>query len=484
VNYHNPHRVGAQIKIAKLILQESGTYNPMFSRPYQTHIDDGVMRSIVRRVEEKANQPITGNTLAGAASGMIQPSATPGAEIPIPMSWAERRIRFIMEVHVMLATGSTMIYYFQGYTSHLGVSHGGHVDPNMDFILNSYIRVTRTQSQGPYGMVVNDVVTESAHIVNGAIVNQIHGDVYSMRPQDIFSGIQAAYTANAYSALTGNNQLNDYRSKLSGESVMSKRSNNVSGQYLAKVVDTYRTGQQLLEFGQGEGDVTGRCYDLSQEPTAFENIFIRQISNIRGTHTSTVFNMSNLIAIDPNVESVTDYITLGNTQSMELHSVGQTSFWNGSDRETLAATILSNAIPALMMDLFITKIYFRTTNHTYGGVPNTVLIDAKSLSTADMTMNYEMFKRRLEQEILFDVSGAGQTTYTLDMYVDLFGETRITISLDGGPAIPYTTPSFCDSLLSPVLALNKDSYFNVVHDMETLFNALPGGRSHGVNTMI
>lgn len=486
MQYQNAARPRSTIKIAKLILQESGSYNPMFSRPYQTYVDAENMNNILRRVEESKGGVVTGALLAGVAGNMISPSATPQGEIPIPMSWAERRIRFLLEVHVTVPTGSDMIYYFQGYTSHLGVGVGGAVDPQMDFILNSYIRVTRMPQYGPYGTTIRDVVTESAHIVNGALVHQVGGgEVYKMRPADIFTGIQSAYLNNAYQGFNNNDTLFDTRVRLDGESMRSNRNNNIAGNFIAKVVDTYQTGRQLIDLGQGEQDVYARCQNMTHEASAYENPFIRAISNIKGTHCSTNFSFSNLLSIDPDLEHVTQYITLGVTQMAQLHQLGQTSYWNGTDRETVAATILSNAVPAVMMDLMLSKVYFRATNHDIAGAVNIALIDGKSMTNADLSMNFEMFKRRLEKEILFDLTYGNQALFTLEMSIDLFGETRISIALESGPMISYTTPSFCDSLLTPVISMNKDNFFGVVHDFETLMNNLPQGNTNNlVNSLV
>lgn len=455
------------------MLQESGSYNPMFSRPYQTHVTKENLDNINRRIDETRGGSVTGALFAGVASDMIAPSATPGNEIPIPLSWAERRIRFMLEVMVTTPTSAEMIYYFQGYTSHLGVGQGGSVDPQMEFILNSFIRVNRANQYGPYGTIVRDVVTESAHIVNGAIVNQVMGgEVYTMRPQDIFTGIQSSYLTSAYEHHNKHDTLHDTRVRMTGESLRSNRGNNLAGTFIAKVVDSYQTGKQMLDFGQSEQDVFSRCQNLSHEASAYENQFIRAISNIRGVQCSTTFRFSDLVALDSNVEHVTHYLTLGVTQSAQLHQHGQTSFWNGTDRETLAATILSNAVPAVMMDLMLQKIYFRSTNHDIAGAVNTTIIDGKSMTNADLSMNFEMFKRRLEKEVMFDLTHGNQSLYTLEMSVDLYGETRISISLDSGPSIPYTTPSFCDSLMSPVVTMNKENFFGVVHDFEVLMNGL------------
>ena len=477
----------SRISVAKLLLMESGTYSPQYSRPYQTHIDGVTMESLVRRMDQSGGKPITGSLLAGVASSILKPTAAAGGEIPIHMGWTERRIRFFMEVHVTLGSGTEMIYYFQGYTSHLGVGNNGAVDPRMEFIMNSYVRVTRGYQHTPYGVQVRDVVTESAHIVNGNIVQQVQGGaVYGMRPQDIFTGIQSAYLSNAYNHYHATDVLNDTRIRFNGESVRSNRANNLPSNFIAKVVDSYQTGVQLSEFGQSEQDIMSRCHDLTHEASAYENVFIRALSNVRGVQCSTTFHYEDLRRIDPNIDNVTNYITLGSTSAVQLHQAGQTAYWNGADNETLAATVLSNAIPAVMMELMISKIHFRSTNHDQTGTMNTVIINANSLTSADMSANYELFKRRIEREILLDITYGGQELYMLEMRADLFGDTTISISIGNGPMTTYTTPSFCDSLLTPVMTMSRDNFFSVVNDFEQMMNNINSSKpkSNLVNSLV
>ena len=56
------------------------------------------------------------------------------------------------------------------------------------------------------------------------------------------------------------------------------------------------------------------------------------------------------------------------------------------------------------------------------------------------------------------------------MHADLFGDTFISLSLNGGPMIPYNTPSFCDSLLTPVITGNREDFHKISSDFETMFN--------------
>ena len=338
----------------------------------------------------------------------------------------------------------------------------------------------------PYGMKITDIVTESAHVINGAIHYQnLNQNGYMMRPNDIFAGISSAYLEGTYNSTgMGGAGFTDTRIKLKPESVRSSRQNNLPANYVAKIVDNYRTSKQLAEFGQGDYDIFTRCNELTYEEPVTENPFIRAISNVKGIPNATSFTFTDLERLDPAIHSVSNYITLGATQAAQLHQVGQTSYWNGADHETLTATVLSNAVPAIMMDMLISKVQFRSTNHDTAGIVNTVLIDAKSMTNSDITQNLEIFKRRFEKEIMFDITYGNQELYMLEMTVDLFGDSVITLALGNNPPVTYSTPSFCDSLLTPVITTNKDNFFGVVHDFETIMNNLGSTTSYSNNMAI
>ena len=483
-----PTALRASVKIAKLLLQETGTYNPLYSRPYEVYISQESMNSICQRVEQTGGSSVTGSLLSGISSNIVAPSATPGKEIAIPYGWTERRIRFLMEVHITPPSGTPYLYYIQGYTNYLGVTSSGNIDPAMEFYINSFIRVSRCNTIGPYGVQVKDVITEAAHVVNGAIVHTLTGsDVYGMRPHDLFTGVHSEYLQNAYSYMQNGSGLQDNRITLNSNPVRAARANSLPSNYLANIIDNYQTGAQLATFGQGSGDIISRCRDLTYEAGVDENPFIRAISAAKGVPSSVTFNMNDLCRVDPAAASVTDFITLGATNSTELHQVGQTSGWNGSDSYTLAATILSNAVPAIMMDLMIKTIAFRSTNADISGGMTTGLYAAESFTSADNSANYELFKRRLERELLFDITHGNQELYQLDMVSNLFGETRVTISFNGGAGYTYTTPSFCDSLMTPMITTSRDNYFGVVHNVSTLMSELDGiagGQGTAINMTV
>lgn len=459
----------ANCKIVKLIIQETGTYNAQFLRPYETYVDQNSINTIADRVEKAKSTTLSPYLFSGIASNILTPSAVAQQQAPIPQGWSERRIRFVLEVETTGSLGVTYIEYYQGYTNYLGVTGAGNIDPNMEFIINSYTRVKRANIQTPYGMEVRDSIMDSANILNGQIYSTISPNMYAMRPQDVFSGIQTGYLTHG---IDHNNQIHDTRIQINNQNVASSRTNNVSSNYISTVIEGFAHANQMQMFGQGEAQILdmARQTSMVHDTDLDTNVFLRKLAAVKGYGMITNFTMRDLIAIDSNAAGNTHFIALGQTAKVSLHQAGQTAYWNGSDRETQIATILSNAVPAIMMECLFSKIGFKSTNSDMSGKPNTVFYDGKSLTNIDLTASYQVFRKRLETEILFDITYGNQDTYMLDMYADMFGETKIAISIAGSPMVTYTTPSFCDSLITPVFTLNTDSFYKLSHDFESIMN--------------
>lgn len=468
------HRPQTSFRITKLVLTETGTFNSMYSRPYETHITGEDLSNITTRIEQNNHGPITGTLMSGVASNIVRPSVYAHSPIYIPNGWSERRIRFYMECQVQTPTGSEFLYCFQGYTSHLGVGMDGSIDPQMEFIINSFIRISRSNMYTAQGMQSVDTITESAHVINGQIHSQMQGaqGVYSMRPVDVFTGIESNALSSTYKQYYQTDSFNDTRVNKTGEHMLSSRGNNLPSNYMAKIVDGYQTARKLADFGQGERDIMANARHNVYEHNPQENSFFRAISNIRGIPNTTSFTFNELQKLDPNVPNVTNYVALGVTAKANLHHAGQTADWADATRSTWAATVLSNAVPALMMDLMFSKIRFSATNHSSNGTPVITIEDYGSLTNTNLTGNFELFKKRIANEIMYDITYQNSELYMLRMSSDLFGETRISISVGSEPMTDFVTPSFCDSLMVPVVTGNMNSYVGVVNDFDKLMNAI------------
>jgi hypothetical protein len=471
------HRI-TKMQVEQLIMVESGTYNPLYHRPYQSHLDAQLLNTVINRVDQAGTGHITGNLLSGVAGMILAPTATvdTSREIAIPHGWQERRIRFVLIVSVEFSLGTQNTYYYQGYTNYPGVNVSGAIDPQMVFIINSVMVVGKqVANYGPMGYTTMDRLVESYQVVADPTWHSITQAqmAHLMRPQDVFTGMQSNYmrgAADAYGQYDNGSSYRDARSVLRADPQRSNRANNLPGAYVAKVIDGFFTSSQMSEFGHSDADVLSISKQTVMETPISENPFIRWLGERRSQPTGYQFTMGDLELLDSGVSGRVNLIIPGQAQAVQQHRTGMTSFWNGADRATVVASHLVQAIPALMMELLITKIALRSTNHDIGGRISTVLISANSLTGLDLTRHYELFVRRLETEIIHDFTYGGQESYQLEIQADIFGETWVNLSIGPMPLIQYVAPSFCDNLFAPIVAQNQHQFDNLVLNMEQLVN--------------
>jgi hypothetical protein len=427
--------------------------------------------------------------LAGVANQIISPSATPEQAAGIIGGWGERRLRFMMEVENRFMAGGTSTIMVLGWTNYPGIIFQTKaIDPKMEFYVNSVVQVRQTIEQTPMGNQVYTNVAENAHI----LVDPSYVDAYTqnkthrMRPEDVY----ATMTLNH---LTGLGDVMDTRTVLSQMPVASRRANAIAADYASSLLDNYKKAAADNAFGvQQETDVLETARGYAQETPVSYNPFFQAMQKFRDGMVSNFFTWKDLQNFDPNVDAVTVVSVLGQTNhaaptlgGVHTANAGISQDWGGSDRLTQVATILSQSVPALMMDLTLTQIAFTTTNRRIlaGAMPmnlpldtvspvSTVIANAEGFSSVDLKPYLQHFIMKLEHMILNDISFKNQIDFYIEMRADLLGETWIQISLEGGPVITYVTPSFADALMVPVITSNEDLNLQLSRDFEQVFHHL------------
>jgi hypothetical protein len=454
---------GTGMRITKLLIQDSGTYNNQWRRPYQTQgINGDVIGALQDRLAEQ--HVITAASVAGLAGQILAPQAQPESQVKIPNSWGERRMRFMMEVQTVRPTGGRIKEVVLGYTDYAGISHAGSIDPNMRFFINSIIRVRETPMLTPFGQQSQSSVIDSSHVLGRPDFDSVltQAPEVRMRPVDVFTSISRTHLPDPGSIL-------DTRVTQTQQAAFSKRGNNVPAQYLAELLQSYKLASMgTRDMGQAEQEVLNQARGYVAEGQPGQDEFLRAISQIRGGMIGKEFTYSDLMQLQPDVDSFAVVTLMGPTQRQQVHQVGQTAEWGGADRDTQVATYLSNAIPGLMMELALTQVVFQTTNHTLNGTLATSILDSNSFADIDISQPLQLFIHSLEHEIINDITMGGQIGIALKMQVDLLGETWINMSIDGGPFIDYVTPSFCDSLIVPVLTADQGRALDLAKDVENL----------------
>lgn len=444
------------IKVAKLIITETGTYNDQFRRPYQSQLTASGLHEIVENASRSPK--ITPSIFSGLTSQVLAPSASAESVIQIPEGWSERRFKFLLDLEVTYKTGGILHEIVTGYseTPASTISLYNTLDPNTTFRVNNTIHIRSQTIQTPYGPQSTSALSDCSHVLSNNDWSGIRGNSqnFLLRPTDIFSRVISS-EVEAQLEVEGSY---DASAVLMNNATKSRRVNNIPTNYLSDIVRNYSNAYQQFGIGMdeiGRNDAFGTAQQYSRENSASRDPFLETLANINGVQVQNTFTLNDLARIDPDVSNRTIYMKKGAAQIAQLHQSGQTSGWQGSDLHTHIANLLSNAVPSIMISNLIMKVAFISSNMDITGRLDTRIVDIDGFAQGvDMSPYARAFVSKFENEVLSDIVNNFQVSIGVSMQVDLIGETWIELTVNG-EKIDYVVPSFSDALFTPIITSNQ-----------------------------
>lgn len=470
-----PHELfdkSSTLHVVAMRIQETGTYNNQYLRPYTTDLDQRTMSKVVDMAGQakETGQQITAIGMAALNDGkpIVTPSAAPEAMISIANGWTERRFRFLLIVDQAFHVGGVHRFYITGYSTHADAGYSGALDRDMQFFINSVVRTRIVEAVTPmHGVVTQEAIVNNRHVIanNNWEGSMAANQLYMMRPEDI-------YTTIGLSSMTRDTHdvWQDTRIMAQRTATTSDLSNGLPHHYASKILNTYIAASNVQpSYGNGDSNVISDAQKLCINDN--DNPFIVAISRIREFgYISNSFTINEMCRIDPNAYSKIQYAPLEQSDYSIIHSAGQTSDWHGQDGLTMAAIKICQAIPGLMGGLMLQNINFTSTNSTMDSMFQTRVSYADSMNKENMPMRCNAFVTRFEQEVLRDVTVNNNIAYYLDVRADVFGETWVKLSFNGSALIEYVVPSFCDNLLAPIVTSNNQNALQISSDFGVLLN--------------
>ena len=454
------------MEIVRLDFVETGTYNDMGLRPYVSNVDVGGVQMLQEATA--GGRHLSAASMAGVAGQILRPSATTQGGISIANGWGERRLRFIMEVQSTPFAGGVVVQYLTGYTDHADVTYTRLLDPNMRLYFNNSITCRRATEMTPMGAVSRQALSDASHLLVGHYNPQSPGtSAMTMRPQDVFDTIGASVLD------MGTESVHDLRSAFAGESMKkSRRSNGAAPTYLSRLLTTYQTAQAQADGEAAFDDTMSQAASLSRESLMSADKLLHFMRTQTQLQEGGCLTYGELCGLDPRLDSIARVSIVGNAAKIQTHNRGDTEHWNGNMHETVMATILGHSVPAIMLDLMLTKLAFVATNQTLHGGFDIRIVGAMSFAEIDLTPYLVMFEDRLRAEVLTDLSMSNMFSLNLQCEFDVLGESSIQIGLESNPIVPFVIPSFCDALMTPVMTNNSFNLKQIAHDVGSLADNL------------
>lgn len=462
------------MNITFLALLDTGTYDAMYLRPYELLDSHRGLETVKQATAQGAR--LSASTLSGVAGSILRPKADPIAQVSIPNGWNQKRFRFFMEIKSNDLLGSESIQYLTGFTDHPGISHNNSIDPNMRFYVASSIRMKSMMVPTNVGNVQQLSVADSYQVIGKPSTSayNLSGPLNSLtlqRPEDICSAVQVQQYRRAVQ------DFYDPRLGVGGTEKIktSSRKNNVAPHYLSEILQAGVQAMTASGETATESEIWGTAGGYVREVMASQDPALFELQRKTSFSEGDSFTYGELKYLCPHLDSVTKYIlppklaqqSAINLPFMETYTAGQNDGWAGSNVQTIWASILSNAVPTLMIESMIKEVAFTIHNHTLNSE-----MDMKFGYCIPMGRNLngvqlaENFKFRMIREIIRDVVAGNPQSFEITGTFDIMGESRLMIRLGNDRPVPFATPTFADNLFSPIMTLGQNDVTKMADKLE------------------
>lgn len=464
------------VKVAELVITQTGTYNEQFHRPWQVSATEDAVASLYENINERGltinNKLFTGNN-----SAIIKPAGSADTKIKIPNGWEEERARFQLVLEVTSTTGLRFYQVVRGFTDYHGVSVRGErasFDDDMRFYINSITNIKPRRVHGRVENVIEDVSQLLYSIGDGNTPSYYSRDTHEerLRPEDLFTHISRSsfdrelLSANAYDETTINNET----------PVKANMSFSLPGTYASKVLSSFQSAARNMQFGASQEDILMDAINTSMEASIMNDTFMSVVRNEART-SQAYFTLRNLARIDPNHPRPT-YSEYNERDRSLMSRHGRSSSWGAGTLEATAAVQIVQGVPAIMSRYGIIYAQFccqnlRTRSFTGGerewlNTPGRYMT-AKGMSGSEAShRDYLQMIDMIVEEVIEPLTENGLFDIDVDITCDLSGDTSVELSIDGGPEELFVQPTFASALLSPLVTGNRNHAMAMASD----FNAL------------
>lgn len=471
--------------ISKFILTQTGTYQEQQIRPFVTNVNAESMQVLAHDTRDGKNFGVAAMQNAALAN-LISLQSTPESIAAVSNGWRSRRFRGIlvcMEKSPFAARAETQRVYYVS-TDHCEESWQKNLDPQMRIYFNSETIVQERMVPTANGVIPQATVMGSYQIIapiNSQAGHQANPTTYMVRPEDVYHGAQTRIMNEKirYSGFLGENtvpdQTIDGRSTMGGSSTQmyNKRSDLAPARYLSRTMlaQQHANKEAALDgvMGQDPELLYGSAGSYISNPSMVSNTFFGLLRDRFPSFVERGFiTYGQLCSLFPHLDSITTY-TMDEGRSIRKTNMAEDSnHFNGSDPATMAATLLAQVVPGIMMDNFIESFAFTAMNgagmsqYNLAPIPNTLkgVVDNLHMSTY-----VEEFFRRVVTDVLESISMRNQIQFSVSMHADLGADSVIDIQMNGQPLIRYVIPTYTDSLFSSVVTQMHDLNDKISKDL-------------------
>lgn len=471
------------MKITKMLMLEVGTFNDMYQRPYQAHVDGLHMAQLQESTDYGRN--LTPAALGQVGSDIMRLASTVSGDVQIAGGFNQNRLCFMMEVEFPGQGGVQAVEWLMGFTDEVGISTmygNNHIsfNPNMRLFFNNVLKGKRVNRSTSFGRGLITNVSGAFQLINGDFqpnLTNLHQTSHLMRPQDVFTNMSMQETRS----MLGHDEVLDVRPTHGPEKLaVSDRRNTVPGQYLSRLLNTWQANMTADEVDPAS--MNSQMAASVAEPTIARVRSLQMLSAATELRQGGSLTWRELVHADDS-NTLEDRAVVVLAQSSHnraaLAQRGGTEYWNGNGNSTMIAAHFVQAVPGMMMNLMLTELDFSVTNRTLDGSWQVMFNGVQSFNDGDNLAQVQAFENKLQYELMPGLSHGGMLELEIHASFNVMGQTLVEISVEGEPLVPFMAPSFCDGLFAGVRAPNADTLDNFANNLSKIILNLETDHSAG-----
>lgn len=480
------------MKIIKVIARECGDLEKQYRRHFKPKLGGDVLDELEDAVRDMGSLSAIETALGDVAGRVIVPSNDCElGELAGIRSWRDRRFRVVIDVEVRPFTARNntcerMIVI--GYCDRAEITRNDEIEPDTEIFINSIVRLSGNIRRRHGVDVESYRVIEDSSILCGHDELSFDDDrmEISLTPYNIFE----ALVANAEEEDEFDDEDDDIvlsSSILSVEAKSVKRRNNHSTNYMSDLIRADVYGRTAAEQDDDDGllmrpNRSSHARESVVDADIRKNDFIRALANeIDDMYdTKNSFRYEDLtLFTDNNLEELDDitevYLMADADDDLESDS------WKSARPETMAAYQVVHAIPTIAIETLHEDIEFIIDNDSIDGrtqvfIPNssTYVEDSAGdpIDLPDECIN--RFESRLIKEVFEPLTRRNRRLVDMHVKCNIFGVTRVEISIDGETTRPYVFASFADAMNSPVVSGNTRALRDFARDYSRIRQTVDG----------
>lgn len=488
------------MRLLKISFIESQGSSEQYISPFESHVKKRDYDRLAEATDGATN--FSASRLARIAHDIMAPS-TEVLRSNITGGWNEKRIMFAMVVEVANRDKSMSYEYIVGTTDHSDYSeiNGRKVkfDKKMKMYFTSITKVNMSEGHGRRGSIWTPSIKTHDQVLHRSAVTgdrrrMDNGDLaVSMRPTDVFRRRKGSEHFFGGS----DRDVGDYgaddtlMSNLCGTfnepMKLANLNNTTLSGHLSKSLSSYAesanmsNGSYMDDMDDSDGVIRNAC-DISDENVIDDDAFIQHVMRDSNILNSGYIMYGELMDANPDFNE-DDVVFLPIKHNKNLTRTHGRSNWNDATSQAIAANIIKNTLPALMINAMYSIVDVVINSRARFGEDKVLVTYANPFLPGlevNTTRNY--FEGTIENVLLPELTHNGVMDVEARIIANIDGEMEIYVSIDNEPEEYFVAPVFAGSFASPLLGSSGRQIDNLTKGIVDLAEALSTRRSANFGT--